>query len=401
MPAPEELLREELKRVADAVQPGQLRPLRAPEPGPRWRLRLFPVAAAAAVIAIAVTVASLTGPPARQLPAAAPAPIPAAMPPYYLTVARTATGLEAVVRDSASGSVTGTVPLPDSSDAWGVSVTASAAERTFVVAAVLNTSTLPGTDWTLFYRLSVSRTGRPGPPARLNVSTNAMPLAGMALSPDGTRLALSFEHEGIVVGTQTYGVVQVIDLATGNTRTWTGRSSQGYWAGTPSWGTGDRTLVFPWWHTISLTTGAAAITGVRQLDTSGPGSNLLESHLIGFPAAVSGVRSAMITSGGREIVAAACHDTSPPGHPRGSVTARIIELSAADGQLLRVLRTQTARYTNVGEQDYLDGGCALLSTDPSGSHLLVQDFGFGRLDHGVFTALPGTSPDVTFAAAGW
>jgi hypothetical protein len=369
-------------------------------PGPRWRLRLFPVAAAA-VIAIAVTVASLTGPPARQLPAAASAPIPAAMPPYYLTVARTATGLEAVVRDSASGSVTGTVPLPDSSGAWGVSVTASAAERTFVVAAVLNTSTLPGTDWTLFYRLSVSRTGRPEPPARLNVSTNAMPLAGMALSPDGTRLALSFEHEGIVVGTQTYGVVQVIDLATGNTRTWTGRSSQGYWAGTPSWGTGDRTLVFPWWHITSLTTGAAAITGVRQLDTSGPGSNLLESRLIGFPAAVSGVRSAMITSGGREIVAAACHDTSPPGHPRGSVTARIIELSAADGQLLSVLRMQTARYTDVGEQDYLDGGCALLSTDPSGSHLLVQDFGFGRLDQGVFTALPGASPDVTFAAAGW
>jgi hypothetical protein len=31
----------------------------------------------------------------------------------------------------------------------------------------------------------------------------------------------------------------------------------------------------------------------------------------------------------------------------------------------------------------------------------VQDFGFGRLDHGVFTALTGTSPDVTFAAAGW
>jgi hypothetical protein len=151
------------------------------------------------------------------------------MPSYYLTAARTATGLEAVVRDSASGSVTGTVPLPDSSDAWGVSVTASAAERTFVVAAVLNTSTLPGTDWTLFFRLSVSRTGRPGFPARLNVSRDAMPLVGMALSPNGTRLALSFEHQGMIAGTQTYGVVQVIDLATGSTRTWTGRSSQGYY----------------------------------------------------------------------------------------------------------------------------------------------------------------------------
>jgi len=399
MPAIEEVLRDEFKRVADAVQPKQLRPLRPPAPGPRWRPRLLPVTAAAAVVAIATVAGLLAGTPARPQPYVAPAP--AAMPSYYVTAVRTATGLEAVVRDSASGFVTGTIPLPGTGDAWGVSVTASAAERTFVIAAVLDTSTLPGTDWTLFFRLSVSRAGRPGDAAKLNVSTDAMPLVGMALSPDGTRLALSFEHEGIIVGTQTYGVVQVIDLATGQTRTWTGRSSQGYWAGTPSWGTGDRTLAFPWWHITSSATGAAAITGIRQLDTFAPGGNLLESQLIGFPAAISGIHSAMITSSGHEIIAAACHDTSPPGHPQGRVTARIVELSAADGQLLRTLRTQTARYTNLGEQDYLDGGCAVLSVDPSGNHVLVQDFRFGRMDNGLFTALPGASANATFVAAGW
>ena len=399
MPAIEDLLRDELKRVADTAQPGQLRPLRSPAPGSRWRLWLLPVSAAAAVVAIVTVAALLAGAPARYQLSAAPAH--AAMPRYYVIAVRAGTGLEAVVRDSASGFVTGTIPLPDTAADWGVSVTASAAERTFVIAAVLNTSTLPGTDWTEFFRLSVSPAGRPGDVAKLNVSTDAMPLAGMALSSDGTRLALSFEHEGIIAGTQTYGVVQVIDLATGKTRTWTGRSSQGYWAGTPSWGTGDSTLTLPWWHITSSTTGAATITGVRQLDTSASGGNLLESQLIGFPAAVGGIQSAVIASSGREIIAAACHDTSPPGHSQGRVTARIVELSAADGRLLRVLRTQTARYTSLGEQDYLDGGCAVLSVDSSGQHALVQDFQLGRIDNGVFTALPGASARATFVAAGW
>jgi hypothetical protein len=401
MPALEDLLREELKRVTDTVQPGQLRPLLPPGPrrGPRpW---LLPVAAGAAVVAVAAAAALLAGPPARQQLGVSPPSASAPMPRYYVTAARTAGRLDAVVRDSASGAVTGTVPIPGISDAWGVSVTAAADQRTFVIATVLDTTGLPGTDWTLFFRLPVSPAGRPGQPTELNVSTQAMPLVGMALSPDGTMLAVSLEHEGIIVGTQTYGVVQVIDLATGKTRTWTGRSTSGYWPGAPSWGDGDGTLTFPWWRLTSPTTGAAAIVGVRQLDITAAGGNLLQSQLMSFPAAVDGVQSAMITSGGYAIVAAACHDTSPPGHSRGTVTARIIELSAADGQLLRVLRTQTARYANLGEQGYLDGGCAVLSVDPSGSHLLVQDFQFGRIDNGVFTALPGASADVTFVAAGW
>ena len=399
MPAIEDLLRDELRRATDVVQPGQLRPLHPPASGRVWRRRLFPAAAGAMVAAIAVTVGLLAGVSARHQPAAAPAPAPAAMPRYYVTVASIPAGLQAVVRDSASGVVTGTIPLPGSGDALGVSVTASATERTFVIAAVLNTSTLPGTDWTVFFRLSVSQAGRPTDAVKLNVSTDAMPLAGMALSPDGSRLALSFEHEGIIVGTQTYGVVQVIDLATGKTRTWTGRGSQEYWAGTPSWGTDGRTLAFPWWHITPA--GISLITGVRQLDTSGSGGNLLESRLTGFPQILTGVRSALIVGGGREIIAATCQDTAAPGHAPGRVTARIAVLSAADGRLLRVLRTQTARYTSVGEQDYLDGGCGVLSADPSGNHVLVQDFPFGRIDNGVFTALPGVTARTTFAAAGW
>jgi len=397
----EDLLREELKRVTDTVQPGQLRPLLVPGPRRGWRPWLRPVAAGAAVIAVATAAALLAGTPVRQQPAVTPPPGPAAMPRHYVTATRTATGLDAVVRDSASGAVTGKVPLPGTSVAWGVSVTAAADQRTFVIAAVLNTTGLAGTANFLFFRLEVSPAGRPGPPAELNLSTQGALMPGLALSPDGTMLALSLEHVGPIFPIKPYGSVMVVNLATGQTRTWTGRSDAGYWPGAPSWGNADTTLTFPWWHTTSPPTGTAAIVGVRQLDTSAPGSDLLASPLTSFQTITPGIQSAVVTSGGRVIIAAACHDTSPPGHRPGTVTARIIELSAADGQLLRVLRTQIARYTNLGEQDYLDGGCAVLSADPSGNHVLVQDFQFGRIDNGVFTALPGASADVTFVAAGW
>ncbi|MFZ0189566.1 MAG: hypothetical protein WAL72_21785, partial [Streptosporangiaceae bacterium] len=62
MPPIEDLRRDELERVADTVQPGQLRPLQVPVPGRRWHRRLLPVAVAAAVIALAVAAVLVAGP---------------------------------------------------------------------------------------------------------------------------------------------------------------------------------------------------------------------------------------------------------------------------------------------------------------------------------------------------
>jgi hypothetical protein len=93
----------------------------------------------------------------------------------------------------------------------------------------------------------------------------------------------------------------------------------------------------------------------------------------------------------------------------GTDQARILELSAATGQLLRVLHTQVLRvqYTQTagssgagGEQE-APGTCAVPSVDPSGDHVLVQAFSFGRIDNGFFTALPGGSPGGLGAAAAW
>jgi hypothetical protein len=326
------------------------------------------------------------------------------MPRYYVTVGGTLTALRAVVRESANGHVTGTVTVPINNIASDWSVTGAADGRTFVIAVDLGQSHLPGTALIRFFRLVISPAGRPGRPTELPGPPEGAPLTGMALSPDGTMLALSLEH-GFPAGQQApapYGSIEVINLVTGASRTWTGPSAPGYWPGAPTWGNGDRTLTFTWWHITSLTTGAAVIAGVRELDASAPGGDLLASRLIPFQTAIQDIQSAMVTPDGRDIIASSCRDDSASGGYYGTATAQVNELSAADGQLVRVLWTQTTRFANgADEQDALTAACAVLSVDPSGKHLLVQAFSFGRIDNGVFTALPGASPAVLFAAAAW
>jgi hypothetical protein len=401
MPPIEEALREELRRVTDAVQPGQLRPLRVPAPGPGWRPRLLLPAAAAAVVAIAVAIGLLAGVSASHRPAPASAPAPAAMPRYYVTLAKASTGLEAVVRDSARGRVTGTALLPQTVAAVGQSVAASADDRTFVISVILtDTSSLPGTVPTLYFRLPVSADGRPGRPVLLPPGVgNAEGLMGMALSPDGTMLALSLEHFGVTTNVVPYGEIQVVNLATGKIRTWTSRNVPGYLPGMPRWET-HGALTFTWWHTTSLSTGARALLGVLGLDTSAPGASLLNSTMFLFPATTD-YQSAQVMPGDRVIVASSCADIIASRGNQGLARAQIVELSATSGRLIRVLRTQVASFSNTTEEHALSASCAVLSVDPSGDHLLVQAFSLGRIDNGVFTALPGASSGTLGAAAAW
>lgn len=403
MPAVEDQLRAELTRVADTVQPEQLRPLRVPAQGPGWYRRLLPVIAAAAATVVTIVAAVLASAPSTQRGVAAPAPKPV-MPRYYVTVARTSAGLEAVVRRSAGGAVTGSVRLPETSAAAAQFVTAAQDGRTFAIAAnLIGASTLPGTVAMLYFWLHVSADGQPGTPAELPAGTgNAEPPKGMALSPDGDMLALSLEYLGVITNTAPYGNVEVINLATGKTRTWTGHGAPGYYPGAPTWGKDGRTLAFTWWHVTSRTTGAAVITGVRELDTAAPGSSLLASRLTGFRTATRDLQSAVLAPGGRDIVASSCRDVASSGGYHGTAMAQVVELSATDGHLVRVLWTQVTRFPNAtDEQNALDAGCAVLSVDPSENHLLVQAFTFGRIDNGVFTALPGPSPGAFFAAGAW
>jgi len=216
---------------------------------------------------------------------------------------------------------------------------------------------------------------------------------GAALSPDGSTLALSLVHE--FPPGPLYGSVEVINVASGATRTWTSQSAPGYFPGVPTWSSGA-TVVLPWWHSTSQSMSPAEITGVRDLDLAAPGGSLAAARLVAFPAAAPGLQSAVIAPGGGDVIASSCR----AGHH--TATARIIELSATDGRLVRVLRTQTARFANDADaQDAIASTCQVLSVTGDGDQVLVQAFAFGRIDNGVFASLPGTTPGVLPVSAAW
>jgi hypothetical protein len=260
------------------------------------------------------------------------------MPGYYVVVA----GREVVVRASGDGRVTGSVAIPVPAGTplseVGGKPFGSADGRHFVV-VVSRGGDLPGVADVTLFRLTVSPGGQPGGLALLDFDSRGEPVAGAALSPDGKMLALSLVHE-FPPGSPVYGSVEVITVASGATRTWSGQSAPGYWPGIPSWA-GDGTVSVPWWRSPSPgTTIPAEITGIRQLDAAALGGSLAAARLVAFPASVPGLQSAMIAPGGGEIIASSCHAANH------TATARVIELSATKGRQVRVLRTQTARFGN-------------------------------------------------------
>ena len=395
MPSIENLLRDELMRVTDTVQPGQLRPLRIPAPGLRWRHRLLPVAAAAAIIAVAVSAVLVAGP--KLAPASAPDT--AAVPRYYLTFTFAADPqfhklpvTEAMIRDTATGKITGTVKIVTNSFPASVAATAAPDGRSFILAIAENAPK----DEYRFFRLPVSASGKPGHLTELPaypVPVNAY-LAGIALSPDGTRLAVSFSY-GLGAtngGPAKYmvGAVEVINLVTGAVRTWTADMRQGHWyqPGQPSWANGNRMIAFTWQQAKSMSNDAMTMEGVRLLDTEAPGDNLANARMIMPAKAVNGtINSVLITPDGRDVLVATSRDS------RGTVVVQISEVPTAGSGPVRVLRTETARATAT-TQGMLASSSQVLSLAPGGRYALVQciHFGWLDLDSSRFTPLPAYSP---------
>jgi hypothetical protein len=397
MPSIENLLRDELRRVTDTVQPGHLRPLRTPAPRPRWRHRLLPIAAAAAVAVVAVGAVLVAGP--KSAPAPASASGTAAVPQYYLTFTtvpdrafQDLPETEAVVRDTATGKITGTVKI--FTDAFPASVAATAAPdgRSFI----LGTREYGDKSEYRFFRLPISAGGTPGHLTELPaypVPVNAY-IAGIALSPDGARLAVSYSYgtgKGKDGGsTAMFGAVEVINLDTGAVRIWTADMQQGHWyqPGQPSWADGNQMISFTWQQAKSLSNNSMTMEGVRLLDTGASGDNLADARTIMPATAVSGtINSTLIIPDGRDVLVATSRD------PGGSVVVQISEAPTSGSGPARVLRSETAPATADTTGLLSDSG-QVLSLDPSGRYALVQCIRFGWLDlaSGRFTPLPAYSP---------
>lgn len=314
------------------------------------------------------------------------------MPRYYVVVA----GLEVVVRASGDGHVTGSAAIPVPAGTPRSPVGGEpfmSADGRHLVIVVSRGGDLPGVAEVTLFQLAVSPAGRPGGLGRLKFDSRGVPVTGAALSPDGKMLALSLVHE--FPPQVLYGSVEVINLAGGMTRTWTGRGVPGSWPGVPSWAS-DSTVAVPWWHGTAQGTIPAEITGIRHLGLAAPGGSLAAARLAAFPAPVQGLQSAVIAPGGAEVIASSCR----AGHH--AATARVVELSATDGRLIRVLRTQAARFPGAaGAQDAIASTCQVLAVAGDGGHVLVRAFAFGRIDNGVFAPLPGTTPGVLPVSATW
>jgi hypothetical protein len=418
MPDVENLLREELKRAAEQAQPELLRPLQVPTRRPSWRPRLLPLAAAAAVIAVITAGALVAGlttahTPAAQKPAARkPAvsgSVPASLPRFYVTTSSgpDGRGIQAVVRASATGQVTGTVPVPSAipvewADSGGTFVTAAADDRSFIIGVQGGGSpTQSGLDLRLF-RFAVSAAGEPGhltelAPAPMRNETTE----GIALSPDGKLLAVSLQNDS---SPDALGAIQVLDLATGATRTWTAPAHSAYIPGPPSWADGSRIIAFTWLN--SKQSGLmAAPRGIRLLDITAPGNNLLAGTVIVPSGVVAGgsIVSAQITPDGRDVIVVTWRDLTPHAKTH-TVVVQFAELQASTGRLVRLLRTETARSDQVNA-DGLETSLGVLSLGSQGRYALVQGLQFGWLDvsgsdPGRFTPLPAVPAGqyVNFAA---
>jgi hypothetical protein len=385
----EERLRRGMKRYSERVRPEAIRPLQEPSRARRSRAVrwLAPATAALAVIGVIVGV-SLSGEHAQRPVATQQRPTRGSalegMPRYYVTVFETYAGgrnnpiEEAVVHGSATGAALSSVhvPLVEVQGGFdGSGITAAANDRTFVV---FETGTKS------FFLLRVAADGRSVTRSRLRIGVRAPDEDdAVALSPDGRQLAMQVQYCPHKARCETTGI-WIVSIATGATHKWTtqkpGAAFHISWAGNDE-------VAFNW--------EGPSQPGYRLLTVTGSGGNLLASTPIASPQPepTEYTPAALVTANGRTVFTTNVKNIRD-GHRTDTVVAKVIELDAQTGKLLRVLRTVTRRGVSTNPDSMnsagsLDQSRNVRSLAPSGVHLLVACYAFGRLDGSVFTPLPG------------
>jgi hypothetical protein len=305
---------------------------------------------------------------ARALSAAA---ADAGMPEYYVTSPDSGSvALE--VRSSVTGKVTATVTPPVSCTSKTFEIAVAGNDRDFVFGC-------PTSQSEVFFRLRINSRGLVSAVTPLSIPVPADWVDNIALTSDGSKLA---------IGLQGYngapGALEVVTLATGRVRTWTGGSPFDL-----SWTSNGRELGF--WA-----------GGLRVLDVNAPGSKLNSARLIlSQYVDADVVQEAMLSPDGTTIIASVTYERTLGIHVQlkpDSVVGGVVEIDAQTGKPLRTLLAQHAWHP-AQEGGLFISACLLGSVDSTGNHLLVSCDKFGRLDRGRFTALSGISADTYFAAA--
>ena len=411
-------------RALSSPVPGRLaRPASRPARRRTGRLRawLVPVGAAASVTAIILTAVTLAGHPGT-VPARGTGPAPASAgpgitslagvpsdpgtrtppPAFYVTIVSMGLSrdgrelMTAQVRRTSDGRLTGTVPALPAGWILGRSISVTADDRTFTIAAATLTVCPSSTaTQTRFYQFSVTSAGHVTGLRAVGKPVTGEPVSEFAASPDGTKVAYAEQGcpEPASAALNT-GVIHVMDLTSGAVRSWHNTVS----AATParvttqieamSWTADGRTLVADYLWELPEGSLDLAVLGLDA--TSSGGSLQAHSHLLfsqGARCTVC-VYTALTSSDGSTLTAVAASSAPPlPSHPRmPRYRLWVLELSLATGQPSGISYRSAA-----SDGSYNDGGLVpVLSADGQARHWLLWNDPeqFGWISGGKLVPLP-------------
>jgi hypothetical protein len=389
----------------------------------RSRVWLVPVGVAAIVTAIILTVMTLAGDPGMvPAPGKGPAQAPASAgpgiislagvpsdpgtrtppPPFYVTIVsrgntRTGRELQTVqVRRTSDGQVTGTVPALAAGWTLGRSISVTADDRTFTVAAsTVEFCPSPTPIRTRFYQFSVTSTGHITGLRAVGKTVTGEAVSEFAASPDGTRVAYAQQGCPAAASAILYaGVIHVMNLSSGAVRSWHNTVSAATPArvttqiGALSWTASGRTLVADYQWKLTDAPGGLAVLGLDA--TSSGGSLQAHSHLLfsqGDHCTVC-VYTALTSSDGSTLTAAAA-GSAPPQSPQPRTPRHrlyVLQLSLVTGQPSGILYRSAA---SIGPPH--EGGLVpVLSADGQAQHwfLVNNPEQFGWISGGKLVPLP-------------
>jgi hypothetical protein len=297
------------RRVSLRRPDGAARPGRRGRDG-RWRSKLAPVAAAVAVAAVAIALVTIKDVPNGRVaspphsttsarPAGTSVSIPG-VPEYYVAWMQASTPY-LVVGNTATGKVDAPIKAPAGLEMSGV-YGAAANDRTFIV---MGSYVLSPRNEVFFYLLRIPPANTPAPMTELPIPAPKTLPSGVALSPDGTELAVALAGSP--------ATVRIYSVPTGKLlRAWSatvpgavavesesaaGGSSQFTAARTLRWSSDGRQLAFAW-----------NSSAIRVLDVSAPDGNLIASSRVLAPIGTTVNRDSSVTcdaSQGWQLIAGA------------------------------------------------------------------------------------------------
>jgi hypothetical protein len=421
----EDLLRSATREKATEITPGSIPPLDVGELAgrraggrrhlplrfARWPRLAVPLAAAVAVVAVvALSIAlprMLTGRDATD-GVTSPAPTASgtsgtttgAIPPYYVALTSISSQpydhpLRITVRSTMTGAALATVQPPTPDGTFSL-VARGTGDDTFLVGVQRWRS--PGehakagsTVWVTLMLLHFHPSTRSASFSVLPVPTVSLAaLQSVALSPDGTQLAVAVEASPTLLN------LNVFSLTGGGRRTWSLRGSQaGQWSiddadagasggGTNpnamSWLPDGRTLAF---NLSQLHGGKTLAETVRELDVDGPGGGLLADSRTVFALSRSSewfecLDALQLSADGTTVTCAGLGEQIGSDAPTAPATAILgfAEFSVATGQLTTVRDQLDYRPPPVVPRLFWQSGDTLIGT-LKGSILILS----GRNEH--------------------